>query len=213
MQVYSFISQKGGAGKSTLARQFAVLAGHKDSTILIDRDPQQTTAKWWNRRQDIAPAPPPQPNLIDLQDVSLTTAIDKLRKSSITAVFIDTRPAVGEPEAEAARIADLVIVPVRPSPDDLEAVGDTLKIIRRLDRRALLIVNASKTEARAVTAKAALSRYPVPVCPIHLADRTIYLDASLEGRGVGEMRGAAAREAHAELGRVWNWIQENRHEI
>ena len=115
--------------------------------------------------------------------------------------------------AEAARIADLVIVPVRPSPDDLEAVGDTLKIIRRLDRRALIIVNASKTEARAVTAKAALSRYPVPVCPIHLVDRTVYLDASLEGRGVGEMRGVAARDAHAELTRVWNWIQENRHEI
>lgn len=212
MQVYSFISQKGGAGKSTLARQFAVLAGDKDSTILIDRDPQQTSAKWWNRRQEIAPAPP-QPNLIDLQDLSLTTAIDKLRNSPIAAVFIDTRPAVGEPEAEAARIADLVIVPVRPSPDDLEAVGDTLKIIRRLDRRALIIVNASKTEARAVTAKAALSRYPVPVCPIHLVDRTVYLDASLEGRGVGEMRGVAARDAHAELTRVWNWIQENRHEI
>ena len=75
-------------------------------------------------------------------------------------VFVDTRPAVTEPEAEAARVADLVIVPVRPSPDDLEAVGETLKILRRLNKPAVLVVNAAKNEVRARDARAALSRYP-----------------------------------------------------
>jgi chromosome partitioning protein len=123
-------------------------------------------------------------------------------------VFVDTRPAVAEPEAEAARVADLVVVPVRPSPDDLEAVGETLKILRRLDRRAVVVVNAAKNEGRARDARAALSRYPVPVCPAHVVDRAVYLDAALEGRGVGEMRGAAARDARAELRAVWAWIRE-----
>jgi chromosome partitioning protein len=123
-------------------------------------------------------------------------------------VFVDTRPAVADPEAEAARVADLVIVPVRPSPDDLEAVGETLKILRRLEKRAVVVVNAAKNEVRARDARAALSRYPVPVCPTHLGDRAVYLDAALEGRGIGEMRGAGARDAHAELGAVWTWIQE-----
>src|SRR3712207_7829686 len=58
--------------------------------------------------------------------------------------------------SEAAGVSDLVIVPVRPSPDDLETVGDTLKIIRRLGKRAVLIVNAAKNEARATNARAAL---------------------------------------------------------
>ena len=211
MQVFALINQKGGAGKSTLARQLAVLAGEEDASILIDRDPQETSTKWWQRRQSLQPTPG-RPDLLDLDGTDLTAAAAALRKRTGGAVFVDTRPAVAEPEAEAARVADLVIVPVRPSPDDLEAVGETLKILRRLDRRAVVVVNAAKNEVRARDARAALSRYPVPVCPTHVADRAVYLDASLEGRGVGEMRGAAARDAHAELRTVWTWILEVAHE-
>ena len=210
VHIYSLISQKGGAGKSTLARQLAVLAGETEPSILIDRDPQRTTTKWWTRRRELAPAPE-RPDLIELDGTTLTAAASALQRKAGT-LFIDTRPAVEEPEAEAARVSDIVIVPVRPSPDDLEAVGDTLKILRRLNKRAVLVVNAAKNEARAVSARAALSRYPVPVCPIHLADRMVYLDASLEGRGVGEMKGVTAREARDELRRVWAWVQEAHHE-
>lgn len=211
MNIYSLISQKGGAGKSTLARQLAVLAGETETSLIIDRDPQRTTTKWWTRRSEIEPAPD-RPELVDLDGTTLTEAAKRLRRKPDGALFIDTRPAVEEPEAEAARVADLVIVPVRPSPDDLEAVGETLKILRRLDRRAVIIVNAAKNDSRATGARAALSRFPVPVCPVHLSDRTVYLDASLEGRGVAEMRGQAAREASEELRQVWSWIQEIRHE-
>src|SRR4051794_18857826 len=210
LQVYSLISQKGGAGKSTLARQLAVVAGARGASILIDRDPQETSTKWWQRRQGLQPVPD-RPDLLNLDGADLTTATNALRNQQ-GAVFVDTRPAVAEPEAEAARVADLVIVPVRPSPDDLEAVGETLKILRRLRKRAVLIVNAAKNEVRARDARAALSRYPVPVCPTHIGDRAVYLDASLEGRGVGEMRGAAARDARAELEAVWAWMQEIIHE-
>ncbi len=210
MQTYALISQKGGAGKSTLARQLSVIVGESEPAVLIDRDPQQTTTKWWLRRQESG-ATPGRPDLLELSDMTLTAATDALRAKP-GALFIDTKPAVGEPEAEAARVADLVIVPVRPSPDDLEAVGDTLKILRRLEKRAVLVVNAAKNEARATNARAALSRYPVPVCPVHLSDRTVYLDASLEGRGVGEMKGGGAREALEELRRVWQWIKEVRDE-
>lgn len=204
MQIYSLISQKGGTGKSTLARQFAVLT----SGYLIDRDPQATTARWWARRREIDP-PPERPELIELNGSTLTAAAESLRRKPEGSVFVDTRPAVDEPEAEAARISDVVIVPVRPSPDDLEAVGATLKILRRIDKRSVIVVNAAKTSGRAINARAALSRFPVPVCPIHIADRTVYLDAALEGRGVGELRGAAAREAFEEIRAVWDWIQDH----
>jgi chromosome partitioning protein len=210
VQIFSLISQKGGSGKSTLARQLSVLAGEAGVSVLIDRDPQETSTKWWQRRQSLQPLPE-RPDLLDLNGTDLTAAAKALSTQQ-GAVFVDTRPAVAEPEAEAARVADLVVVPVRPSSDDLEAVGETLKILRRLEKRAVVIVNAAKNEVRARDARAALSRYPVPVCPTHIADRAIYLDAALEGRGVGEMRGAAARDAHAELAAVWTWIQEITHE-
>jgi chromosome partitioning protein len=130
VQIYSLISQKGGAGKSTLARQLAVLAGSTQPSMLIDRDPQQTTTKWWIRRQEVAKASG-RPELVELEGNTLTAAAGVLRRKP-GVLFIDTKPAIGEPEAEAARVSDLVIVPVRPSPDDLEAVGETLRIVRRL---------------------------------------------------------------------------------
>lgn len=208
MHIFAFISQKGGAGKSTLARQLAVIAGNEEPCFLMDRDPQATLTKWWQRRQDIDPLPE-RPELVELGDTKLSDAAKTFRgRTAPGRLFIDTRPAVSEPEAEAARVADLVIVPVRPSPDDLEAVGETLKILRRLERRSVLVVNAAKNDSRARDARAALSRYPVPVCPVHVADRAIYLDASLEGRGVGEMKGFAAQQADTELRAVWTWIKE-----
>jgi chromosome partitioning protein len=206
MKFFSLISQKGGVGKSTLARQLAVIAGEHGPSVLIDHDPQGTSTKWWQRRQSLSPTPE-RPDLLDLDGTSLTTAADALRQKD-GMLFVDTRPAVGEPEAEAARIAHLVIVPVRPSPDDIEAVGETLKILKRLNKKAVIIVNAAKNESRARDARAALSRYPVPVCPVHVVDRAIYLDAALEGRGVSEMKGAAARDAERELRDVWVWVQE-----
>ncbi len=205
MQTFSLISQKGGAGKSTLVRQLSVLASEDGPAIIIDRDPQGTSTKWWQRRQEIDPTLE-RPDLLTLEGSDLTRVVGAL-KNKVGVLFVDTRPAVTEPEAEAARVADLVLVPIRPSPDDIEAVGDTLKILRRLEKRAVLIVNAARNEARATSARAALSRYPIPVCPFYLTDRTAYLDASLEGRGVGEMKGSGAKEATAEIRKVWDWIK------
>lgn len=206
MRTVALISQKGGAGKSTLARQLAVIAGEAGPSYLIDRDPQATARKWWERRQD-APEPPAWPELLNLGSTSLTAAVERLKPKPGTLI-IDTRPAVTEPEAEAARCADIVLVPVRPSPDDIEAVGDTLAMLRRLDRRALLIVNAAKTERRGTEARAALGRFGAFVCPQHVTDRAVFQDAALDGRGVGELRGPAAVAADAELRRVWQWVEE-----
>lgn len=206
MRVIAIISQKGGAGKSTLARQLAVVAGETGPSWIIDRDPQATSSRWFQRRWKHEPISD-QPQLLELQEKSLTSAVSALKAQSGT-LFLDTRPAVAEPEAEAARVADLVLVPVRPSLDDLEAVGQTLAMLRRLGRPTFLIVNAAKNERRAIEARAALACHPIPVCPHHITDRAIYLDAALAGLGVGEMKGTPAREAEAELRRVWSWIEE-----
>ncbi len=104
MQIFSLISQKGGAGKSTLARQLAVLAGESGTSVLIDRDPQETSTKWWQRRQALSPTPA-RPDLLNLDGSNLSAATKALRKQT-GVVFVDTRPAVAEPEAEAARVAD-----------------------------------------------------------------------------------------------------------
>lgn len=211
MRTYALISQKGGAGKSTLACHLAALAGEAGPALMIDRDPQATSGKWWERRTKLTPAPE-WPELLDLEGKALAAAVAGFR-SQAGALFVDTRPAVQEPEAEAARAADLVIVPVRPTMNDLEAVGDTLDMVKRIARAAgrhdtaVIVVNAARNEGRARDAKAALSRYGVPVCPDFLTDRTVYHDAAIEGRTVMEMRGPAADAAAAEMRKVWTWIE------
>lgn len=202
MQTFAFVSRKGGVGKSTLTRQFSALAG--EGALLIDRDSQMTTTRWWNRRQAI---PLDTPDLLSSEGLDLTKAVAAL-KAKPGQVFIDTRPAVEESEAEAVRVSDLAVVPVGPSSDDLEAVTETLRLIQRQKKTAVLIVNGAKNVARATEARAALGQYPFAVCPFHLTHRTVFSDAHLEGRAVGEMKGPAAAEAHAELVKVWTWIEE-----
>ena len=206
MKTIALISQKGGAGKSTLCRQLAVLAGETGPSWIIDRDPQQTAGRWHQRRQEADPAPE-QPGFIEIGSTRLADAVRQLKAKPGT-LFIDTRPAVTEPEAEAARAADLAIVPVRPSMDDLEAVGDTLAMLGKLKTRTVVVINAAKNERRALEAMRALLIHGPSVCPHFIGDRAVYLDATTAGLGVGELRGSAASAADAELRRVWQWVMQ-----
>lgn len=208
MLTIAALSQKGGAGKSTLCRHLSVLAAEEGRTLVVDRDPQATIGGWIERRSQLEPAPS-GPELVDLGKNTVAFAVEALRGDPAnSALFFDTRPAVGPNEAEVAREADVVIVPVRPSMDDLDAVTQTLDMLERLGRRALLIVNSAKSDRRAKDARAALAHYPVSVCPQHITDRAVFLDAALTGQGVSEMKGAAAEAATAELRRVWQWVKE-----
>lgn len=214
MKVIALVSQKGGSGKSTLAEALSCLAGEEGPALLVDRDqPQRTASKWWNRRQRHDP-PPETPTLFDLGNRTLTETVAALRLRADmrrATLVIDTRPAVSQPESEAAQAADLVIVPVRPSPNDLEAVADSLTMLRTLGRPTVLVASACRNEARATWLKSALSRFKVPTCPHYVTDRTVFADAATEGRWVAEMKGSDARKAEAELRSVWAWIKEEAH--
>jgi chromosome partitioning protein len=96
-------SQKGGAGKSTLARNLAVAAG--DGAALVDTDPQGSLTDWWNRRQAEAPA-------LARLDGDMAAGVAALAEGGVR----------------------LVLIPVRPSPDDLAAVSDLVARIGRLCR-------------------------------------------------------------------------------
>lgn len=211
MKAIALLSQKGGSGKSTLTRALSAVAGEEGGSWILDRDPQQTSAKWHARRQTLEPAPA-YPELVDIGRTRVPDAVVGLRGSGAEGwLFIDTRPSVGPDESEIAKAADVILVPVRPSPDDLEAVTDTLAMLDRLGKRGLLIINAAKNAGRAKDARAALSAFGVKVCPHHVSDRAVFLDAVKDGLAVGEMRGAAAEAANVEVRAVWQWVKEQGH--
>jgi chromosome partitioning protein len=124
---------KGGAGATTLTRELAVAAATIDTVALIDLDGQGGTTRWWNRRNP----PDPQDSLPDtVNPALLELSIDELpakaaalrRKFAWT--FIDSPPSIHEAIRRVAAVADLAIIPVRPTTDDLDAVAPIVRLIR-----------------------------------------------------------------------------------
>ena len=139
MHVIVVANQKGGAGKTTLCRNLAVAAG--DDVALIDRDPQGSLTSWWNRREAETPTLVPVTG-------PLADTIEALREAGAKMVFIDTPPAANANLAGIIAIANFVLIPVRPTPDDLDAVGPTLDLIAAARKPFGFVLSQAKARTR-----------------------------------------------------------------
>jgi chromosome partitioning protein len=202
MRVMVFASQKGGSGKTTLAGHVAVqaeLAGG-GPVALIDADPQGSLAKWWNAREARTPV------FIQSQFSSLYQDIESAREQGFRLVVIDTPPAVTRAISEVVAHADLVVVPTRPSPHDLRAVGPTVDIIEGRRKQMIFVVNAATARAK-ITQEAAiaLSQHGT-VAPVTVHNRLDFAASMIDGRTVMEID-AMSRSA-AEVVDLWRYLSE-----
>jgi cellulose biosynthesis protein BcsQ len=125
MEIVVLASRKGGAGKTTLAAHLAVAAERSGvgKVVVIDADPMGGLATWWNARQSETLG------FSRFDRGSLKQNLESLRADGVNLVVIDTPPAASEGVAAIMATANLVVIPVIPSPNDLVAVGDTLEIV------------------------------------------------------------------------------------
>ena len=144
MRVVVFASQKGGSGKTTLAGHIAVEADLRGDgpVALIDTDPQGSLAKWWNSRQSATP--------VFIQSVfsQLYSDLQEIRQAGYNLVVVDTPPAVTRAIAEVVAVADLLVLPTRPSPHDLRSVGATVELVEHLGRPLVFVLNGAAPRAR-----------------------------------------------------------------
>lgn len=202
MRVIVFASQKGGSGKTTLAGHIAVQAElNGDGPVaLIDTDPQGSLAKWWNVREIERPA------FIQSVFTNLFQDLDQARDEGFRLVVIDTPPAVTRAIAEVVSFADLVVLPTRPSPHDLRAVGATVDIVESRNKPLIFVVNAATPRAK-ITSEAAiaLSQHGT-VAPITIHHRVDYAASMTDGRTVMEAEpgGRSAKEIAA----LWDYLGE-----
>ena len=198
MHVIVVASQKGGVGKTTLAGHLAVHADRNGTrTALIDTDPQGGLASWWNARA--VEAPP-----FFRVDGPLRVALDGLEAEGFGVVLIDTPPAITASIAATIAVADLVLIPAKPSPHDLRAVGATVDLVRSARRQMLFVVNQCSQRAKLnEDARVALAEHG-PVAPILLHNRVAYVNAMIDGRTAGEVepKGEAARE----IAELWAFL-------
>lgn len=145
LRLASFVGQKGGVGKSALARVLAVSAARRGSNVLLaDFDLEQLTCLEWNAarlRHEIAPE----------IDVRSYKSLKKLRKTanSFNFVVADTRGLADDLTQEVAEESNVVFLPTGTSNDDLRP---TLGLARRLakhgagDKLTLILSKTGRSE-------------------------------------------------------------------
>ena len=193
MQTIALIAQKGGAGKTTLVLSLAVAAEAAGKvTLVIDLDPQASMCKWGDRREADAPA------VIDAQPARLASALQRAADAGVDLVIVDTPARVEQAAAEAARAADLVIVPCKPSIHDLETLQTTVDLIRgRAARPPIVVLNAVPAHGtRCEQAAQAIRAMGVAVCPGTIGQRVAFEYAAQLGQSAAEYEpdGKAASE-------------------
>ena len=200
MRIIAVASQKGGCGKTTIAAHLAVRAsmvGHGPA-VLVDTDPQHSLTDWWRERNDPSLALAPT----DLDNLAATLA--QLRSQGAAVAIIDTPPALTTSIEQAIALADLVLIPARPSPHDLRAIGATVAMTQRAGKPFLFVVNGAAPRA-SITAEcvAALSEHG-RVAPGILYQRTDFAASMIDGRTVIEA--APAGRSAQEIADLWKCV-------
>ena len=199
MHVISFVTQKGGSGKTTLTFCCAVVAQEQGAKVLIvDMDSQGTAEAWYQDRESETP------QLARVDAVNLAQALDAAKRQGFDFVLLDT-PGRDEPATAAAiRASDVCLIPCRPTPGDMKATPPTLATIKRLGKKGAFVL--TQTPVRGTRLKEAEVGLTVlgMVSPVQIALRHAYQDA--QGRGLGVTEFEPIGKAAAEIRRLWQWI-------
>jgi chromosome partitioning protein len=193
MKVVAILSEKGGAGKTTLAVHLATAAhleGH--SVAILDLDPQGSAYAWAERRTE-----PPEAQAIT--PVALPGWLDKLRQADCELVVIDTGRDANNAGYTAAKAADMILIPLRPGGFDFLALGRTLDLCKLAGKLPVVVLNALRPGSRRAEADAVdvLKDLECSVAPFVFHDRADYRHASVAARSAQELDpdGKAAEEA------------------
>ena len=199
LKILVLCSSKGGAGKTTLSSHLAVEAERVGAgrVALADTDPQGGLAAWYNVRAAKTPI------FVDVSG-GLPAAIASCRVAKIDILFIDTPPSATATISSVIAHANLCVVPVRPSPNDLRAVGSTVTLIKKVKKPMVFAVNQVTLRAR-ITGEAAiaLSQHGT-VAPSMLASRVDFATSMTDGRTAGELD-PTSRSA-AEVTALWRYL-------
>ncbi len=202
MRVLAVASQKGGSGKTTLSGHIAVQAQlHGEGPVAImDMDPQGSLADWWNEREASLPV------FAQTSVSRLNNDLEQLRSQGVKLVVIDTPPAITVAIQSVIAVAELIVVPTRPSPHDLRAAGATVDLVERAGKPLVFVLNAATPRAKITfEAAIALSQHGT-VAPVTIHHRTDFASSMIDGRTVMELdpKGKSA----GEIRELWSYLAD-----
>jgi chromosome partitioning protein len=205
MRTICLLAQKGGTGKTTLCLHLAVLANELGrDAVVLDIDPQGSSSAWRRRRRAN------RPEVVRCGAQDLAERLTELEQQNRDLVLIDTAPHSSHEAAAAVSRADFVIIATRPAILDLEAIGESVKIVKRQGARTTVVLNACPPPhifgetAIVREAREALTVYGLPVAPVSVSQRAAFSHALIDGHAVTEFEGKG--KAAAEIRNLWDWI-------
>jgi chromosome partitioning protein len=207
MRTIALITQKGGAGKTTLAASIAVAAQQAGETVVaLDLDPQGSLAAWGDDRAADTPAV----DRIDGERLPrLSDILAALAGQGFTLAILDCPGIASTATNLAMRNADLALVPTRPTRLDIRATKPTVEALLSLKRAFAFVLSQSSTNlrsSRTTEASAGLDMMGVLADP-PIATRADFQDAMASGQGVTEY--APHSKAAEEIRHLWNWIKKH----
>ena len=202
MKTIALLSQKGGVGKTTLALHLAVGWTQRGQNVaVIDLDPQVSAAKWGDRREAARPV------VRAAQAKRLPQELDTIRKAGGEIVVIDTAPRADAVILGVAKVADLVVIPCRPSILDLEAMADTLELVQTTGVPILTVLNFVVPHVPdSDQAEDAIAQLGVAICPTRINRRVTFSRALLQGLTAQEYESQG--KAAAEIEQVFRIVDE-----
>jgi len=209
MRTIAFLTQKGGAGKTSLAASLAVAAAQAGETVIaLDLDPQGSLLRWGKYRQATNAA-----NKVIVEPLEkerlphLHAILEGLAGVGFTLAIFDTAGADGPASRFVTEAADICLLPTRPTDLDVAVTAATFRAVFLAKRKAAFVLNQCPPTFRnartrmAATELTSLGALAEPMLPA----RVDFQDAMAKGLGVTEYarHGNAAKEIES----LWSWTR------
>ena len=201
MEIIAIAMQKGGVGKSTLARSLAVAASKGGYNVLVlDMDAQQSMSHWAERRAEQLPA------VKFSSESELPKMLERAEGAGCDLVIIDTPPARSTEASAAVEEANLAIIPCTPDIEAYEQLPRTARVARTTGTPAAAVLTmvhpTSKTEEK--IARKVFATIGIPMAEAVLHRFKVHRDASREGVTAQEMEPDS--KAAQEIQVLWDWL-------
>ena len=195
--IIAILNQKGGVGKTTLSVNLAAalaLAGKR--TLLVDADPQASALDWQAARKGESLFP-----VVGIAKPTLHKDIPVLA-SGYEHIVIDGPPRANDLAKSAIMAAELVVIPVQPSPYDVWAAEEIIKLYQEVglykeSLKAVFAINRKiGNTAIGRDVGEALKGYPFPLAASFISQRVIFAESAASGLSVleAEPKCLAAKE-------------------
>ena len=205
MKTIVVANQKGGSGKSTVTVHLAAAAEHAGHgpVVISDTDPQGTVGDWFNQRKRSGFD---TPRYAPLALSELQRKVSDLDAAGAAYLFIDTAPSIGTVNEELFAIADLILIPLNPTPADLHALVKGLPLVKKSGKPFHFVMSRVRANLRNNEGAAMALEALGLVFPTRMHERVIYAETFAHGKTALEIdpKSLAAQEVES----LWLQVRE-----